>query len=287
MAAEASSLDPHTVADLLERFRSAGGDPSRLIMVGGTAGLQWGLSVPDGHGGEDLTTSPLRTTDVDFQVDRLNRRPKPQAEIERFAEAVGGHVIWPSMDDATPEIARVEIPGHFGPDDDLLVDFLPHVVGLKARDVAKHAELLEAAASDGNSVDLRVAHPVHVLLGLVENYLRLPARRNEETLARIDRMIPVVRQYIRAAAEAGADREAGPEARRAEHDARWSMQELLKQSATARYAEFTRDTGRDLTDAIPERQDAPVKPRFWEREYPSLGAKIQRRREAAMKRKPE
>jgi len=279
-----ASLQPSTAADLLERFRLSGGDPDRLIMVGGGAGLHWLTAVADGD--PAVAEAPLRTRDVDFQFDRTENDTDTTALIETFASAIGGRVAWPGIDHATPEIAHVLVPDYFGLDEPLIVDFLVDVVGIDPEEIARHAEVVDVEASDGSHVDIRLAHPVHVLLSVVENYLRLPQRRNDETLSRVDRLLPVVRTYIsRVAREASTETTDREIARELEHDARWSMQTLLDKSATPKYANFTLDTGRDLIEAIPEPEHAPVKAKFWEEEYPRRRDKIDRRRSAVVNRR--
>lgn len=177
------------------------------------------------------------------------------------------------------------VPDYFGPDDPLIVDFLVDVVGIDPGEIAKHAEIVDVEASDGNHVDIRLAHPVHVLLGVVENYLRLPKRRNDETLSRVDRLLPVVRHYISRVARVATTETDQETVRAFEKDARWSMQTLLEKSATPQYANFTLDTGRDLIEAIPEPVDAPVKAKFWDEEYPRRRQAVERRREASISRR--
>lgn len=255
-----------------------------MIMVGGGAGLHWITAVADGN--DSAAEIPLRTRDIDFQVERTENGPAPTMTIKMFANAVGGRVTWPGIDHATPEIAHVLVPDYFGADDPLIVDFLIDVVGIDPGEIARHAEIVDVEASDGSHVDIRLAHPVHVLVGVVENYLRLPQRRNDETLSRVDRLLPVVRHYIsRVAQVAATDLIDAESARELEHAARWSMQTLVEKSATPRYANFTLDTGRDLLGAIPEPQDAPVAAKFWAEEYRRRVDKVDRRRRAATNRR--
>lgn len=273
MSPAAASLQPNTAADLLEQYRLAGGDPDRFIMVGGGAGLHWDFAFAADSSGDSADSAaeetPLRTRDIDFQIEGINDDPEPMATVEAFAAAIGGRAVRPDVEHATPELAHVVVPDYFGPDDPLIVDFLVDIIGLDSRKVAKHAETLLTETSGGDSVEFRVAHPVHVLLGMVENYIRLAARRTDATLARVDRLLPVVRRYIvrtaTSATDPGMDRET---ARHLECDARWSMQTLLRKCATQRYARFTLETGRDLLVAIPGQADAPVKSEFWDEEYP-------------------
>ena len=279
MSPAPASLQPSTAADLLERFRLAGGNPGRLITVGGGAGLHW---ITAGANGDDSAAGiSLRTRDNDFQFHRSGNDPSPTATIDMFAHAVGGRGTWPGIDHATPEIAHVLVSDYFGPEEPLIVDFLVDVVGIDPGEIARHAEIVDAEASDGSHLDIRLAHPVHALLGVVENYLRLPQRRNGEPLSRVDRLPPVVRTCIsRVAREAVTETTDREVARELEHDARWSMQTLAEKCAIPRYANFTLDMGRDLIEAIPEPEDVPVKPKFWDQEYARRGEKVDRRRRA-------
>jgi len=271
-----SSLDPQTIADLLTRFRDRGGDPDRLIVIGGAASVHWAVALmPD-------SDVPFRTVDLDFQMQAPHGFEKL---LERFADAVGGELALPGREHHTPELAHVEIPDFYGPSDNLIVDFLPGPYGLRAHDVERRARYVDVEAGDGRVLQVRMAHPVHLLVGTAENYMRLPRYRHEAILIRVDGLISVVRRYLgQVAQEAAASRGDSAENRRMERDARWSMQQLLRLSAKPAYADYHRDTGRDLTDAIPTKDEAPVDPKFWASEYPQRVAMIRARRQASLQR---
>jgi len=194
--------------------------------------------------------------------------------ITAFAKAVNGIVHWPGIDNHTPEIAIVEIPDYFGPDESLEIDFLPGVHGLSPKETDKHADYVALYGPSGEKIGYRVIHPVHVACNIVENYVKLN-RRSTTNLDRLRSILPVIQQYIAESAKRAY--ETG-EAALAE-DARWSIRTLLKQSNSVDYAQFTHDTGIDLLDAIPHREDAPIDGLFWDREYGRLAKAVKKRRE--------
>lgn len=94
MSAAADSLQPNTAADLLEQYRLAGGDPNRLIMVGGGAGLHWSFAFAADAGSESADSAaeeiPLRTRDIDFQVEGINDIRGQSSDSPGFSLGIAG-----------------------------------------------------------------------------------------------------------------------------------------------------------------------------------------------------
>lgn len=257
-------IDPQIISSLLLAFRQVGGDTSQFIVIGGSAAVSWYVAVLGDEGAEIL-----RTKDVDFQIPPDTPRPV----IEAFADAVGGRVHWPTIDDHTPEIAVVEIPDYFGSGESLGIDFLPGVHGLSAQETNKHAEYVAHQGEKGETVGFRVIHPVHVACNIIESYLKLQ-RRDEADVQRRRSILPVIRIHIAKSAmhaqHTGDDETAD--------DARWSIRALLERSNSVDYARFHHNTGVDLLDAIPNSEEAPIEGAFWDQEYPRLVAAVEHRR---------
>jgi hypothetical protein len=98
----------------------------------------------------------------------------------------------PSLDDATPQLAKVT---HVEPDGSIKqVDFLSGVVGLTTKDVRRRAQSLEV---DGIGQVL-VMHPLDVLDSRIQNLHLLPAKRTEAGFAQARLAIAMVAAFIRA-----------------------------------------------------------------------------------------
>ncbi|MFP4129720.1 MAG: hypothetical protein ACLFSJ_03160 [Halorhodospira sp.] len=279
----------NTIAQILTAYRDAGGDVEDFILIGGNAGYQWyfaladeqDLNIEDGH--------PLDTRDIDFHL-RSGSQQETSTRIEALAEAIGAQVQRPSLGDATPELARLEIPDFFGPDEPLMIDILPSPHGLDAGEIERHAERLYYLAEDGadgtQTFEYPVLHPVHVVIGLCENYIKLPSKRNELTLERIRALLPIVQRYLTRQGQSAGPPEPGEEPQYGQErkETRWGIQTLMKYSANPRYASLFVEHGIDLTTAVPDSDEVPLNPEFWELEMPKLRRAVERRRQAAKNR---
>lgn len=152
-----------------------------------------------------------------FWVDRLEV-PRPAVlarSITTDADFIGGATlakrlgrglgwkIWvPSLDDATPQLAKVT---HVESDGSIKqVDFLSGVVGLTTKDVRRRAQSLDV---DGIG-RIVVMHPVDVLDSRIQNLHLLPAKRTEAGFAQARLAISMVAAFIRAEATLRGERAA-------------------------------------------------------------------------------
>ncbi|MFO1456127.1 MAG: hypothetical protein U1F18_07770 [Steroidobacteraceae bacterium] len=142
-----------------------------------------------------------------FWVDRLAvpRPPELAASITTDADFIGnadiarrlgrglGWKTWiPSLEDATPQIAKVthvEVDGSIKQ-----VDFLSGIVGLTTKDVRRRAQQLDVSGVG----TIAVLHPVDVLDSRIQNLHLLPSKRNPAGFAQARLAIAMVKAFIRA-----------------------------------------------------------------------------------------
>lgn len=207
--------------------------------------------------GDAGDTALYQTDDVDIML-------SSQQEAKEFAAYFHGRLILPEVDHATPEIGRLEV----GAPHPLSIDILAAPFGLRKRRVRQHAVVMHLEASDGERVGMRVIHPAHALVGLVANFLLLPARRDQWTLDRIQGLFPVVRRYTAAMARDSDHRK----------DARWVAQFLYRFCGTQDGVSFYLDTGIDLLETLPGPDEADLGQAFRDREEPKLQDHVARKR---------
>lgn len=152
-----------------------------------------------------------------FWVDRL-RVPKPAifaSGITTDADFIGnaqlatrlgrglGWKTWvPSLEDATPQLAKVT---HVERDGSIKqVDFLSGIIGLTTQDLRRRALKLEV---DGIGL-VTVLHPVDVLDSRIKNLQLLPGKRNPSGFAQARLAIDMVGAHIRAEARSSGERTA-------------------------------------------------------------------------------
>ncbi len=152
-----------------------------------------------------------------FWVDRL-RVPKPAifaSGITTDADFIGnaqlasrlgrglGWKTWvPSLEDATPQLAKVT---HVERDGSIKqVDFLSGVVGLTTQDLRRRALKLEV---EGIGL-VSVLHPVDVLDSRIKNLQLLPGKRNPAGFAQARLAIEMVAAHIGTEAKSNGERAA-------------------------------------------------------------------------------
>lgn len=247
-----SSHPVTSFADQFRDYRERGGDPSLPVLIGGAALQLWVMAL-----GGATDNALYQTDDVDIVL-------SSQDEMEAFRVYFHGRLILPGIDHATPEIGRIEV----GPPHTLSIDILAAPFGLKREHVQRHAVVMHLETSDGDHVGARLIHPAHALVGLVENFLHLPAKRDQWTLDRIQGLFPVVRRYT-------IETSRHPGHRRA---ARWVAQTLYRFCSSRDGVTFHSDTGIDLLGAIPGPAEADLGEMFRNRQEPKLQEHVARRR---------
>lgn len=153
------------------------------LLVGGQALAFWvdRLAVP-----RPVELASHITTDADFIGNAQLAR--------RLGRGLGWKTWVPSLEDATPQLAKVT---HTEPDGSIKqVDFLSGVVGLTTKDVKPRAVTLDVAGIGLMSV----MHPVDVLDSRVQNLHLLAAKRTPAGFAQARLAIAMVRAFIRAEA---------------------------------------------------------------------------------------
>lgn len=275
----------NSIAEIYGAYEQAGGSTEDFILIGGNAGFQWYFALTNADHSAVNESHPLDTVDVDLQL-RGGEPGEFKARIQRLADAIGAEIAWPGFDDATPELARLRVPNYHGPGLDLTIDLLHGPHGLKAAEIERHAERLFHPYGGRQPLSYPILHPVHVVIALCENFIDLPSKRTLLTLNRIRALLPIVRKYLVAQAAYAADPGKGDADARKQvrKEARWGIQELMRRSATARYAQLYVDDGVDITEGVPLREEAPLNPAFWESEMPALRERIENRRQRVRNR---
>ncbi len=156
------------------------------ILVGGQAVAFWGevfsSAVP-----ELAEYGPYTSKDVDF----FGRREA----AERLAQALGGKLFVPSLDDHTPNTAlvRAEVAGY-----PVEVDFLGNILGIRDSDI-RAVTLSVTVKTDAATAEfpLKVMHPVSCLISRVNSMLHPAIGRSDGFITRqITATFYVTRQYI-------------------------------------------------------------------------------------------
>lgn len=161
------------------------------LLVGGQALAFWvdRLGVP-----RPAILATSITTDADF----IGGVPL----ANRLGRGLGWKTWVPSLDDATPQLAKVT---HVEPDGSIKqVDFLSGVVGLTTKDVRRRAQSLDV---DGIG-RIVVMHPLDVLDSRIQNLHLLPVKRTEAGFAQARLAIAMVAAFIRAEAALHGERAA-------------------------------------------------------------------------------
>lgn len=163
----------------------------RGLLVGGQALAFWADHL---HVARPASLVSGVTADADFIGD---------ADL---AQRLAKHLTWkiwlPSMDDATPQTAKVTHRLTSG----LVkqVDFLSGVVGLNTKDLERRAIEMEIAGIG----QLRVIHPIDVLDSRIQNLHLIAAKRTEAGIAQAKLAVEVARAFIRREIEAEGERPA-------------------------------------------------------------------------------
>ena len=123
-----------------------------------------------------------------------------------LARRLGKHLKWkiwlPSMDDATPQTAKVTRRLKSGVVKQ--VDFLSGVAGLTTKDLARRAIEMELPGVG----QLRVIHPIDVLDSRIQNLHLIAAKRTEAGVAQAKLSVDVARAFIRQEIAAQGERAA-------------------------------------------------------------------------------
>ena len=225
------------------------------LLVGGQALAFWvdRLEVP-----RPAVLATSITTDADFIGSaQLAKRLLPPG--------LGWKTWVPSLDDATPQLAKVT---HVEPDGSIKqVDFLSGVVGLTTKDVRRRAQSLEV---DGIG-QIVVMHPLDVLDSRFQNLHLLPAKRTEAGFARPRLAIVMVAAFIRAEAALQGERAALKQLERVE----WIADDYAAILVFVLY-------GIDVLQAVPL-EAFPTTAELHRKRWPQVIARARSQREALAK----
>lgn len=111
---------------------------------------------------------------------------------QKLADALDGKAIFPHPDDHTPNSAlvRATVLGQ-----EIEVDFLSHVLGVRALELERLAVELSVPLRDGGTLEIPVMHPLHCLQSRVANVIKLD-RRDDVALRQLAASPIVLRGYI-------------------------------------------------------------------------------------------
>jgi hypothetical protein len=186
-AEERPSFGATDVIEIASKFAA---DESAFI-IGGQATNLWAWLYEDKEPDLKLR-GPLTSEDIDCFGS--------QEAASRIAAALGGRLLLPKIDDATPSTALVitTINGK-----KLTIDFLGSVLGIQARELRRGVSVVEIAGElDGapTTVAIKVLHPVLCLKSRIINMLH-PALRRRDQVARTqaEAALTIVRRYIHEA----------------------------------------------------------------------------------------
>jgi hypothetical protein len=129
------------------------------------------------------------TLDVDFIGTRQ--------VAEKLRAALGWHIYFPTIEDATPQTAKVSttLPGGGVKQ----VDFLNAITGLNTANVQSRAAELELRSG----TRIRILHPLDVLESRLRNLDILPAKRNPIGIAQAELAITVAGKFFNLLLESG------------------------------------------------------------------------------------
>lgn len=167
------------------------------FIVGGQASNLWAERYAT-RAPELADHGPFTSVDIDYYGHR--------AVAEKLADALGGRVSYPKMDNATPNSAVVEVTVN---DKLITIDFIHTVLGIKHGHLRKSELIVPARTPEGTVLIIPVMHPVECLISRVANVLSPGLRRRDPVAIRQVQAAPiVVREFIREALHDGDTREA-------------------------------------------------------------------------------
>jgi hypothetical protein len=140
--------------------------------------------------------SPNVTRDADF-IGTAQDATQVAESMRPF-----GWTLWkPSMDDATPQIAKLSktIPGHGIKQ----VDFLSGIIGLKTENIRKRA--VRFVRQSG--AHLLILHPLDVLASRLKNLAHLPSKRDAQGIAQASLGVEVARAFLKQQTREASQRE--------------------------------------------------------------------------------
>lgn len=132
------------------------------------------------------------TLDIDF----LGTLEEAKATRKKLADALGTRVdiVPASMDDATPNSAKLLVRNFYSRTDPVEIDFLFGLAGYLPPDEALLREC--AVEIELDETPIRVMHPVDCLLSRVRNVERLPEKRGPASIAQCHLAIAVLKAYL-------------------------------------------------------------------------------------------
>lgn len=158
-------------------------------MIGGQAVAFW-ADVYREELPADLRTKVLASKDIDFTA-------ADQASVRLVATRLQGEAIFPTLDDATPNLAVVQFVDDAGKT--RAVDFLESPFGLDGRAVLQRAQEFEILDDEGKGTGqtFLVMNPVHMLRSRVANVAALPQGDTPHGLAQLRAAIACCRGFVR------------------------------------------------------------------------------------------
>ena len=217
------------------------------------------------------------TLDIDF----LGTLEEAKATRKKLADAPGTRVdiVPASMDDATPNSAKLLVRNFHSRTDPIEIDFLFGLAGYLPPDEALLRE--RAVEIELDETPVRAMHPVDCLLSRVRNVERLPEKRGPASIAQCRLAIAVLKAYLTEVCGLGIEAQRRRALKVVERVAE------LAQSNAGIYLKTEFDI--DVLDAVPA--DRFESQEFRERRWPQIQslvagriATLKRQRERRRKR---
>lgn len=171
-----------TVQKLLD---AAGAD---LVLVGGQALAFWVSFYRLNPPGSSV---PAISDDVDF----LCRSAADKQAVRRFADAIGGHALYPDKRALTALVGQAVL--NVSEDEYFNVDVIFKVIGLKGDTVRKRAVKI---ATPGGRQAFFVMHPLDVLSSRLANLHQLQDKQNDKGKMQLALAIEVARAFLQGEA---------------------------------------------------------------------------------------
>ncbi|MBO6862526.1 MAG: hypothetical protein JJ878_07815 [Alphaproteobacteria bacterium] len=192
-----SSLKQFSPGELV-RILEASTKVDGVFIVGGQAANIWANMFAKRN--EALGKyGPFTSKDIDFFG--------TAEDAKRLAELIGATAETPSIDDNTPNSAKVTatIDGV-----ELIIDFVDHVIGIQDNHLKGRIVTLRLPTADNTNfqeLSIRLMHPIDCLASRVANHKQLG--RRDATASRQLKAAPhILREYIRSMIDAGEIRKA-------------------------------------------------------------------------------
>jgi hypothetical protein len=196
----AHGLAAFTPEDFFTVSKQVSVEPSRLILVGGQALEVWSvlLDVPAPGG----SGTPL-TEDTDW----LGGANDAQWLADQLVATMSIELKLATLDDSTPNTA-VMLLHRNGTERVLLMDFLHSVTGLTDRAIHALAVTIDLPHQEtGDTVTLRVLHPLHCMASRLANLKTHESKRNGNGVQQAQWAIDILAAWLRVVVQDGQEKQ--------------------------------------------------------------------------------